>query len=340
MIDNPYRGLRDSNWWHRSVAGRDIRSVERLYTRRFDISPDDRIATAGSCFAQEISARLTASRLRFMDLEPAPGGLDVQAQRNFGYGLFSARYGNIYSARHLLQLAEEAFEKSVPAEIVWERDGAFFDSKRPAVEPLGLASPGEVQEHRRYHVSRVRAMLGSMNVFIFTFGQTEVWCHEPSGTVYPAAPGVKAGRYDPAVHVLLNQTASEVVGDFARFRAIVHRRNPDCRFILTVSPVPMIATATGQHVLAAALRTKSVLRAAAAELFERFPDVDYFPSYDLVMSPFFGCAFEPDMRAVKPEAIDAIMAMFFAEHDAAGAAPIAADGGQTVCDEELLKGFA
>ena len=41
--------------------------------------------------------------------------------------------------------------------------------------------------------------------------------------------------------------------------------NPKARLVLTVSPVPLAATASGSHVLPATIYSKSVLRAAAQE---------------------------------------------------------------------------
>jgi hypothetical protein len=128
------------------------------------------------------------------------------------------------------------------------------------------------------------------------------------------------------------------------------------KILLTVSPVPMVATASGQHVLVANGRTKNTLRAVAADLAERRDDVDYFPGYELVREPPFGNAFfEENMRAVTREGVAYVMNHFLGAHDEAfGAGTSGASGvtragtgsrkGQTeeelVCEEILLDAAA
>ena len=93
------------SFWKTGVARSEPGAVRDIYHRKFEIAADDLIATAGSCFAQHITGKLRASGYAVMDMEPPPPWLPVQVQRAHGYGLFSARYGNIYTARQLLQLA-------------------------------------------------------------------------------------------------------------------------------------------------------------------------------------------------------------------------------------------
>ena len=120
--------------------------------------------------------------------------------------------------------------------------------------------------------------------------------------------------------------------------------NPTVRFVLTVSPVPLTATATSSHVLLATTYSKSVLRAVAGSLAERFADVDYFPSYEVVMShPSRGIYFEQNMRSVTPAGVEAVMAYFFREHapqTVATAPPASPESYNSICEEILLDAFA
>jgi hypothetical protein len=87
--------------------------------------------------------------------------------------------------------------------------------------------------------------------------------------------------------------------------------NPRMRFLLTVSPVPLTATAEKQHILAATTYSKSVLRAAAGFLAQTRQDVDYFPSYELIAQfPTHGKFYESNLRSVKKEGVDFVMAHF------------------------------
>lgn len=314
-MTSPYQNLPSAAFWRTGVAGEAPESITGLYSKKFPIGRAMRIATAGSCFAQHIGRQLRAKGFRVIDEEPPPPGLDASAAQRFGFGLYSARYGNIYTARQLRQLAEEASGLFQPADVVWVKGGRYFDSLRPSVEPFGLSSPEAVLDHRAWHLRRVQRVIRGADLFIFTLGLTEAWIHSDSGTVYPTAPGVIAGTFDSSIHQFHNFKFQEIYDDLARFFDLVKSENPDIRFLLTVSPVPLTATASGEHVLRATVYSKSVLRAVAGQLFHERSDVEYVPSYEVVTSPVSKSGFfEDNLRTVRPSGVEAAMNMFFAEH--------------------------
>ena len=138
-MDHPYKGLNARAFWKRSVGDRHFFDICDLATPKWKLSRSDAIATAGSCFAQHIARRLRADGFKFLDLEPAPPMLRAEDHQRFGYGLFSARYGNVYTSRQFLQLFQRAFSRFLPAETVWESDGRFLTHSGPASSPT--ASP-------------------------------------------------------------------------------------------------------------------------------------------------------------------------------------------------------
>ena len=275
-MGHPYSNLPPERFWRSSVASQDWASLGGLYRKKFDIGKDDKVATAGSCFAQHIATAMRANGYQVPNSEPTPTGLSAETARKYGYGIYSARYGNIYVVRHLLQLLKDAFDDNAEVE-VWEKDGRFFDAMRPTLEPRGHATPDEVVAHRRYHLSRVRRLVRTMNVFVFTFGLTEGWMNRQSGRVYPTCPGTAAGTFDPDLHIFKNFTFQEILADFIACRDFIKRTNKSVRFLVTVSPVPLVATAGDDHVLVATTYSKSVLRAVAGQLAEQFDDLAYFP---------------------------------------------------------------
>lgn len=330
----PYRSLEASAFWRLCREDPDFRSGE-IYRPKFEIDPDDLIAAAGSCFAQNISLYLQGSSLKFQQMEHVPRGMDPGVARQFGYGLYSARYGNIYSARQLLQLVQDAHTGRVDAQAVWEKNGRYFDALRPGVEPFGLESIDEVLAHRANHLDRVAAMISTMGVFIFTLGLTEIWEHRETGQVYPVAPGVIAGAFDQALYQFSNQGFGEVLSDLKKAIRLMRLVNPTLRVILSVSPVPLTATASGQHVLSATTYSKSVLRAVAGKLAVTDPAIDYFPSFELVAGlPFGASGFEPNLRSVSTATVDRVMEVFFAAY---GASPGVME--PPVNDHMLSKGY-
>lgn len=345
-MKSPYSNMSNRQSWRTGVAEQHPFTVQDLYYRKFNISATAKIATAGSCFAQHIGGHLRNSGYNVMDVEPAPKFMTDETARQYGYRIYSARYGNIYLVAQLLQLAKEAFGIEQPKDTIWQKNGRFYDALRPSVEPSGLNSREEVQAHRTQHLEAVRSMFENMNLFIFTMGLTEGWIHTESKTVFPTAPGTIAGSYNENIYSFKNYRSSEIVSDFLEFREIIKSHNKNVNFLLTVSPVPLTATASVHHVLSATTYSKSVLRGAAGELCEDYDDIDYFPSYEMIASPFSrGFFYSPNLRSVEPQGVLSVMRVFFDQHPklksdttkGKNAKPIGA--AEIVCEEVMLEAF-
>lgn len=340
MAHNPYLGRPDKAFWRKAVAGRSYFDLEEVATP-LPLALGDRFATAGSCFAQHIGRNLAARGAVCLDAEPAPDFLPEKDRQRFGYGIYSARYGNIYTARQLLQLTREALGEWAPLDPVWTRDGRFYDALRPSVDPVGHGDADAIAALRRQHLAAVRSLLADLDVFIFTLGLTEAWADRRDGCVFPVAPGVICGDYDPERHAFVNLDVFAVYEDMAAFYALLKGINPGARLLLTVSPVPLIATASPDHVLVATVRSKSILRAASASLADRLPDCHYFPSYELIAShPARGQFFDPDLRSVNARGVNFVMGHFFAA--LGGAAdpdndPAIDAFSGVICDEERIE---
>lgn len=343
---NPYATQPSRAFWRSAVSDLSPIEMDGVYEPRFPITHETRISAAGSCFAQHIARQFKARNYRFTDVEPAPPFLDAETADSFGYGQYSARYGNVYSIRQLLQLFARAEGSMDPEDHVWLKDGRAYDPFRPTIQPGGFASLAEMEADRDYHLDQVQTLLGQTDLFVFTFGLTEAWVNKRDGAVLPSCPGTHAGTFDPSTYVFRNFRFTEVLQDAEAFIALARKHNPDMRFIFTVSPVPLTATATDQHVLAATTYSKSVLRAVCGELAMAHDFVDYFPSYELVAShPMRGIFYRPNMRNVADQGVARVMDIFFAAHGDTGAP--AADGTapqdvpdhDPACDEEILEFF-
>ena len=309
---HPYRGLDDRAFWSRSVANGAGVVLPELFRPKFQLDPQDRIATAGSCFAHHIGRYLGRMGLSMIDLEPAPLGISAGMAEAHGYGLYSARYGNIYTTRQLLRLVEEATGERIvlPQEICWERGGRWWDALRPNVEPQGWESPEEIAWHRKHHIEKVGQLMKEMDVFIFTLGLTEYWTSVDESIAYPLAPGIIAGSFDAQCHQFRQLSQGEVVQDFLAVMDALKRWRSErpLRVFLTVSPVPLAATFSGRHVMAATMGSKATLLSAALELAGSDPLIEYFPSFEIVANPWFGThSYAPDKRTVTPEAIERVM---------------------------------
>lgn len=315
-MKSPYQGLSRDAFWRTGVAAKSIESLANVYRPKKPVSKTEKVITLGSCFAQHIARNMRKRGYTVFDSEPPPKGLHGLAANKFGYELFSARTGNVYVMRQLLQLFEEAYGLWKPSSVVWERNGRYFDAMRPSVEPEGHASSETVIAHRERHLSCVKTMFKTADVFIFTLGLTEAWMHKESGDIYPTAPGTIAGAFDDSQYEFKNFTFLEIYEDFMKLKAHIKRVNPKLRFILSVSPVPLTATASDQHVLTATTYSKSVLRGVAGQLAAENDDIDYFPSFDILTSTLAaGKLYEKNLRSVSPEGVGIAMNTFFSVNE-------------------------
>ena len=303
---HPYETAPRRAFWSRAVArGWSAEDV-------FDggtplIRPDDLVASAGSCFAANVVPYLEEAGFSYLRAEPPhPFFTDIEPEP-FGYEKFSAAYGNIYTARQLLQLVQRSMGDFTPREDRWATPDGIVDPFRPGLR-YRAKTDREFELLTAQHLRRVRRMIEDATVFVFTLGLTEAWMSERDGAVFPACPGTVAGSFDPERHVFRNFTAADVAADLRDAIAAMRALNPELRIVLTVSPVPLVATATGVHVLAATTYSKSVLRVAAGEVASTSRDVTYFPAYEIVTGPqapetFFAA----DRRNVSEAGIRAVM---------------------------------
>lgn len=353
-MKHPYQQAADYARWDRGVAAVPPEQVDPVARFPVLLTPSQPVVTAGSCFAQHISRHLKRAGFNFLVTEPGHQLLPDDLRATLNYGVFSARFGNIYTSRQLDQLFRRAYGTFAPEDVVWERpDGRLVDPLRPTIQPGGFATREELLADRTQHLAAVRRAFEEVSVFIFTLGLTECWVSKADGAVFPLAPGVAGGTYDPERHAFVNLSVADVIEEMTRFITNLRSVNPAAVFILTVSPVPLAATALDRHVLVSTAYSKAVLRVAAETLASSLPQVHYFPSYEIVTAPFSrGRYYSDDLRSVTEAGVEHVMSLFFrhatdggharatlepAEASQAPSAPDALDQAlEVLCDEELI----
>ena len=323
MTEHPYRSLPPKAFWRKSVEAPAAADVDPVGRFDLKITRETRVATAGSCFAQHIARHLQKSGFHYYVAEAGHPVLPAKLRQAHNYGMFSARFGNLYTARQLRQLMERALGRFTPEEPAWiDADGSVRDPFRPTVQPGNFASAAEMEADRQQHLNAVRTMFETLDVFVFTLGLTECWAARADGAVFPLCPGVEGGSFDPERYVFVNQTAPEVIADMEAVLDMLASINPAAQVILTVSPVPLMATAQpGAHVLSATTYSKSVLRVAAETLTLAHGHVHYFPSYEIITGAFNrGRYYAADLRNVTEEGVSHVMRLFL-HHAAAQGLP-------------------
>ncbi len=215
---------------------------------RVGISYEDKIMVVGSCFADNIGRKM------------AQAGFDVCVNP------FGTLYNPVSVCNSLSRLAsgvqfsgEECVEMGAGAGLICSFSHHTSFARRTAEEFLTVANDSFMKASEFYK---------SANKIIITLGTS--WCYKHGAEV---------------VSNCLKRDAKEFEREFLpmnRTVALLTRlveRNPDKRFIFTVSPVRHLKdTAHGNQL------SKSSLLLAEDALCMAFPDrVEYFPSYEIMM---------------------------------------------------------
>src|SRR5438105_451330 len=140
---NPYQTKPDAAFWRRAVAGRAASEVDPVTTVPFHIGRGDKVATAGSCFAQYISQTLIERGFSYLVTESGPRS---SAAIDENFGVFPARFGNIYTVRQLLQLFQRAYGLFEPTDSEWlSNDAGHIDPFRPRIQRAGFKTVGDLR---------------------------------------------------------------------------------------------------------------------------------------------------------------------------------------------------
>jgi hypothetical protein len=286
--------------------------VDPVIKAPFLIGQNDRVATAGSCFAQHIARYLRQHGFNYYVSESAHPLVPAGKAEDFNYGVFTARYGNLYTSRQLLQLLQRAYGQFNPTDDIWQSEiASFIDPFRPQIQPGGFTSKEEYYADRAQHFMRVRQAVEGLDIFIFTLGLTECWYSAVDGAVYPLCPGVAGGEFNPLIHRFLNMNNDEITKDMLEAIDFIRTKNSGAKVILTVSPVPLIATAENRHVLVATTYSKALLRVAAEQISRARKDVAYFPAYEVITGNHSrGRYFASDLRSVTEDGVAHVMGLF------------------------------
>ncbi len=277
------------------------------------------VGSAGSCFAWAISQNLQARGFNYVvtEHEMLPGFADgvYMLETKLGNPVrSSANWGILFNTPSFRQIAEKAFgERDLPRLLVprthtlslGEKVNYFIDPFREGVTFKNIES---YEENYPKHIEASRQALLQSEYFVVTLGLNECWEYIPDGAVIARNPMELNIRPLLRPRVL---SVEENIENIQRLYDIVRVHNPDFKLIVSVSPVPFLATWQGarKHVVTANTHSKAVLRVAAEELANRNDGIFYFPSFEVVTV----CSDHPwqtDLRHVTPEAVGQVMELF------------------------------
>lgn len=296
------RRLRASVWPDDRVPGDRLKGVAKVEARpSFTFSKSDRILTLGSCFAREIEERL--DRFGFdvplFHVETLPE--DRTSKRHDDV----ANKFTIQSIENELRWA--AGEAAPPPEKLFleTTDGLWHDAQ---LFHLATPLPIERVAERRALFQKSMREFPACRVVIITLGLVEAWFDEETSLYLNATPPPACLRRYPGRFRLDVLSYADILGSMERIFSLLREKgHPDLRLLVTVSPVPLKATFSGEDAISANAYSKAVQRAACREFVERHAEADYFPSYEIVTQTSRELAYERDNLHVNKSVVDQIM---------------------------------
>lgn len=261
------------------------------YSVGVKIKPGDRVFCIGSCFARNVE-----KALRRCSVNVASGQFPDAATTS--PDLFNIY--NTYSMLNELRWALDPAKAFRPDSFLKVADG-YVD---PHTNLAGTAKPLERCIELREAVIRMTRSVAASNFVIITLGLTEAWFDRENDNYLNVAPPRSLAMEHPdrfELRVLDHRentlALEEIVGLLRR-----HGR-PDMELILTVSPVPFIATFSEQDVVTANTYSKSTLRCVAQDFGDRDPRVHYIPIYDSVVNSHPEITWESDRIHVEEDIV-------------------------------------
>lgn len=282
-------------------------------TPSFRLDTTKPVFTIGSCFAREIEEVLLRRSV------PLPLRRFSVSKEEWPY--LASGLLNEYHPGTMNQRIEAAYSpRAWPEETAEPAEGGFLDL---LMSQGGPVARGRLLE-RRDEIDGIYTHLPTSDAVVITLGFVEAWFDSLTGcwlNRMPSPRSLKTGKgrfrfvrfeYDEACSLMERAIA----------RIVDHR--PDVKILLSVSPVPLQSTFSGDDCVVANSHSKAVLRLCATRLTRRFRQVDYFPSFEMVTSSG-PRALKIDLVHVKPEFIERVMDVMF-KHYVDGPADVAGQG--------------
>lgn len=278
----------------------------------FKLAPGEKVFTIGSCFARNIEKQLRRLGYKTPTGDYVPHELTGQPLDGFM---------NKFTPQSMLNEIRWALApEEMPAlqeALLLQADGRVIDGQLMSKMDV---SPQRGVERRR-EVTQVFQGIRECRITVITLGLVEAWFDKTSGLYLNRSVPREIAEASPdrfELHVL---SYDELYTATRRLiELILTRGHPDAHLLLTVSPVPLMATFTDQDVLTANMYSKSSLRTVVEHVVREFDAVDYFPSFESIMLSDRSITWQEDLGHVTEHLVGVNvgrMAEAYAHSDAA-----------------------
>ena len=228
----------------------EFRTSLKLRETRGALCHSDGIMMLGSCFSDNIGARLRSAMMR-VDINP--------------FGTIFNPMSVAASIKRIITGTPIAGMELFKANGVWN-SYAFHSRFSKSDKMVALEKMNQRISEAHRHLKEAKAL-------IITLGTAMVYRLKATGEVVGNCHKVPQ-------HEFLRGMAgiSETVDEMSEAMEMLLRFNPGIRVIFTVSPIRHIADGLETNSL-----SKATLRCAVDAIIARYPQCEYFPSYEIML---------------------------------------------------------
>ncbi len=276
----------------------------------FQMSRQSQVFTMGSCFARNIEYIFDRLGVPVLTARfSVPSSCYLNANREADSGAPHRGLLNKFNPHSMLMELQRALT-DYPLQdegLIEVSPGVWFDPQSTNTKPGDYAAVADLRHQVREVTSRVR----QADVVFLTLGMTETWYDSVSGLSLNNAPPTAYFKAMPGRFQFKNATSGEVVESLrSMFTLLQLHGKPGVRIVITVSPVPLGLTFTGYDVVEANAYSKATLLSAARQVAAEFENVDYFPSYEMVVHTPVEKAYKEDRLHVRSELVEFVINRF------------------------------
>jgi hypothetical protein len=287
--------------WAKTIGRFANNPIDIAHTPKFKFEPAYRFFCIGSCFARNIEEALICREVEVLSKRMVSPREEHPARVT---GVI-----NKFTTASMLNEARWALSggSSGVCSIVDGGEGWFDLQINPNAKPV---TRERADERRRYLEREYFARMRGADVLVVTLGLIETWRDNENDLCQNMAPPFYLARRQPGRFTLSITNVEENVAALEGLRTVAQSANPNLKIIVTVSPVPAETTFSGQDIFVANTHSKSVLRAAAECFAQAHADVDYYPSFEMVMGSARSAAFGRDFLHVRDPLVRAVIGRF------------------------------
>ncbi|HCW07416.1 MAG TPA: hypothetical protein DGG95_08650 [Cytophagales bacterium] len=214
------------------------------------IGYSDPIFTIGSCFSDELGQQLIENK----------------------FLIWKNRFGTVYNPISIHRLLQFGLQNQLPASSSYlNHEDVFLNYDfHSSVSSL---NKNDLEQKVQNLIAEASLFLKSTKRIVITYGTAFVYKLKSSGEIVANCHKQPSALFEKCL-----LTENEIVESFGQFYSRLTQINPNARIILTVSPVRHLKDTLELNSV-----SKSILRVACHTLTNRFPNVDYFPAYEILL---------------------------------------------------------